>query len=67
MRLWVDEAFPYLMVYTADDVHDPERRRRAVAIEPMTCPPNAFRSGTDVVTLAPGETWHGEWGLTAIG
>ena len=60
-------AFPWLMVYTADDVHTPERRRRAVAIEPMTCPPNAFRSGTDIITLTPGETWHGEWGLTAIG
>jgi aldose 1-epimerase len=67
LQLWVSAAFRYLMVYTADDVHAPERRRRAVAIEPMTCPPNAFRSGTDVITLAPAETWRGEWGLTAIG
>jgi aldose 1-epimerase len=67
VRLWVDAAFPWLMVYTADDVHALERRRRAVAVEPMTCPPNALRSGADVITLAPAETWRGEWGLTAIG
>ena len=28
----------------------------------MTCPPDAFRSGTDLVVLAPGET-HSAWFL----
>jgi len=65
VSLWVDESFPYLMVYTGADVEKPERRREAVAIEPMTCPPQAFRSGTDVVTLMPGGSWRGTWGLTA--
>jgi aldose 1-epimerase len=36
------------------DSHDPPRQ--AVAIEPMSCPPDAFRSGTDLVVLEPGET-----------
>jgi hypothetical protein len=27
-----------------------------VAVEPMSCPPNAFNSGTDVVALVPGQT-----------
>ena len=63
VELWVDEAYRYLMVYTADQVSQPERRRTAVAIEPMTCPPDAFRSGVDVVELDPGETWQGSWGL----
>ena len=63
VRLWVDEAFRYLMVYTADEVQSADRRRRAVAMEPMTCPPQAFRTGTDVVDLEPGESWHGRWGL----
>ena len=63
VRLWVDEAFRYLMVYTADEVHSPERRRMAVAVEPMTCPPQAFRTGTDVLELAPDESWTGRWGL----
>lgn len=65
VQLWVDEAFPYLMVYTGDQVGRPDRRRRAVAIEPMTCPPNALRNGTGLITLAPDLTWRGEWGLTA--
>lgn len=63
VRLWVDEAFGHLMVYTADEVHRPERRRQAVAVEPMTCPPQAFRTGADVIELEPGATWSGRWGV----
>ena len=40
-----------LQVYSADDID-----RVGVAVEPMTCPPNAFNSGTDVVALEPGAT-----------
>jgi aldose 1-epimerase len=61
--LWVDERFPYLMVYTGDTLPDLPRRRRAVAIEPMTCPPNAFRTGKDVVGLQPGREWSACWGI----
>ena len=63
VTLWMDGAFRYLMIYTGDTL-DPARRRRSVALEPMTCPPDALRSGTDLVTLAPGADWHGRWGLT---
>jgi len=55
--LWVDAAFPYLMVYTGDTLPEQQRRRRAVAIEPMTCPPNALRTGKDVIDLQPGQEW----------
>jgi aldose 1-epimerase len=65
VRLWVDDAYRYLMVYTADQVGLPERRRKAIAIEPMTCPPDAFRSGMDLIELEPGESWRGIWGLGA--
>ncbi|MEZ0448259.1 aldose 1-epimerase family protein [Cellulomonas sp. ICMP 17802] len=64
VRLWVDEAFGYLMVYSADGVLPAERRRQSLAVEPMTCPPHAFRSGADLRTLAPGESWSGSWGLS---
>lgn len=63
VRLWVDEAYRYLMVYTADHVTDADRRRRAIAIEPMTCPPEALRTGTDLVELVDGEVWRGSWGV----
>ncbi|MGO7984001.1 aldose epimerase, partial [Rhizobium johnstonii] len=61
VELWVDGGYRYLMVYTADQVSRVARRRTAVAIEPMTCPPDALRSGIDLIELAPGETWRGAW------
>ena len=36
------------------------------SVEPMTCPPDALRSGKDVVTLQPGETWRGVWGIQPV-
>jgi aldose 1-epimerase len=62
--LWADAGFPYVMVYTGDTLPEVARRRRAVAIEPMTCPPNALRSGKDVIELQPGQQWTGRWGIT---
>ena len=59
--LWVDEAYPYVMLYTGDD--RPDVSRRSMAIEPMTCPPQAFRTGRGVVRLDPGESFNGSWGL----
>jgi aldose 1-epimerase len=63
VSLWVDEHFKYLMCYTGDGVEEVPRRRTSVAIEPMTCPPDAFRSLEDVVTLEPGQSWEASWGL----
>jgi galactose mutarotase-like enzyme len=53
VSMWVDDHFGYLLVFTADALPAAEKRR-AVAIEPMTCPPNAFRSHEDLVVLHPG-------------
>jgi galactose mutarotase-like enzyme len=64
VTLWADERFGYLMVYTGDTL-DPPRRRTAVAVEPMSCPPDALRSGTDLTVLRPGGRWTGAWGITA--
>jgi aldose 1-epimerase len=30
--------------------------RAGLAVEPMTCPPNAFATGTDLIVLHPGDT-----------
>lgn len=60
VELWADPVFKWVQVYTAEDF--PERGR-AVAIEPMTCPPDALNSGTDLIVLSPGETWIAQWGL----
>ncbi len=57
------QGFPYLMVYTGDTLPEIQRRRRAVAIEPMTCPPNALRTGKDVIDLQPDQEWSARWGI----
>jgi aldose 1-epimerase len=62
LEVWADGRFRYWQVFTADTLGG-ERRRRSVAIEPMTCPPDAFRSGRDLIVLAPGESWTGSWGV----
>lgn len=63
VKIWADAAFGWWQVFTSDTLTG-ERHRRAVAIEPMTCPPDAFRSGRDLITLEPGQSWHGIWGVT---
>ena len=50
------------MVFTGDI---PAVQRRGLAVEPMTCPPNAFRTGEALVTLEPGESHTATWGLVA--
>ncbi len=62
VALWVDEAYPFLEVFTADTLA-PARARRGLAIEPMSCAPNAFVSGDGLVRLEPGEGWRGSWGV----
>lgn len=61
VALWVDSAFPYVMVFTGDR---PDVARRGLAVEPMTCAPDAFRSGQGLITLEPGEAFTGAWGIT---
>ena len=63
LTLWADESYPYLMVFTGDPL-EPARRRRGLAIEPMTCPPNAFQTGEALLVLRPGERFTGSWGIT---
>jgi aldose 1-epimerase len=59
--LWVDQNYPYLMLFTGDT--RPDVARRSLAVEPMTCPPNAFRSGEALIRLEPGESFVGTWGI----
>jgi galactose mutarotase-like enzyme len=63
VSLWADERFGYLMIYTGDTL-DPTARRTGLAVEPMSCPPDAFRSGTDLAVLRPSTRWTGSWGIS---
>src|SRR4051794_33268524 len=68
VALWVDDRHPWVMVFSADAGWDPPRQ--ALAVEPMTSPPDAFRSGRDLVTLAPagepGDELSVSWGIRAL-
>jgi aldose 1-epimerase len=63
VRLRFDENHPYLQVFTGDSLV-PARRRRGLGVEPMTCPPDAFRSGTGVLVLEPGRSVSTTWGIS---
>jgi aldose 1-epimerase len=52
----------WLLVFTADTLV-PGERRRSLAVEPMTCAPNALATG-DIDVLAPGERLTLDWGLS---
>lgn len=62
VTVWADRSFRWWQVFTGDALSG-ERHRRSIAVEPMTCPPDAFRSGRDLIVLAPGETWSASWGV----
>jgi aldose 1-epimerase len=57
---------PWVQVHTGDLPEAPELSRIGLAVEPMTCPPGAFNSGTDVIELAPGETASVNWELFVV-
>ncbi|WP_307807385.1 aldose 1-epimerase family protein [Naasia sp. SYSU D00948] len=59
------QEYPWVQVFTGD-VPEPELKRRGVAVEPMTCPPDAFNSGRDLLVLEPGESFTASWRITAI-
>jgi aldose 1-epimerase len=61
VSLWLDEGYRYLELFTGDS--QPSVSRRSLAVEPMTCPPNAFRSGEGVLVLEPGQSTRTEWGI----
>jgi aldose 1-epimerase len=60
-ELWADPCYPYLQVFTGDTLA-PDRRRRGLAAEPMTCPSDALRSGHDVQRIEPGRSVTSTWG-----
>jgi aldose 1-epimerase len=62
-RLWFDETYRFLQVFTLDALTP---NQPGVAIEPMTCAPNAFNSGAGLIVLEPDGAWTGSWGIVPI-
>jgi aldose 1-epimerase len=67
VMVWMDGAHRFVMVYTGDTLDQRGRRRRGIAIEPMTCAPDAFNSGVGLRILQPDEQMTTTWGITASG
>ncbi|WP_073947623.1 aldose epimerase family protein [Streptomyces kebangsaanensis] len=63
VTLWVDDAYPYIEVFTGDTLSEADRRRTGLGVEPMTCAPDAFNSGEGLITLEPGQTHQARWGI----
>ena len=65
-QLWVDNTYRLIEVFTSDTL-SPDRRRRGLGAEPMTCPPNAFQTGEQVTRLEPGARITTAWGVELVG
>jgi aldose 1-epimerase len=61
--LWADPAFGWIQAYTPAEFPRPTGTGLAVALEPMTAPPDALNSGVGLIWLEPGESWTGSWGV----
>jgi aldose 1-epimerase len=62
VQLWMDQRYRFVELFSGDTLA-PERRRRGLAVEPMTCAPNGFQSGDGLVRLEPGESFTSRWGV----
>jgi aldose 1-epimerase len=62
--VWGEEC-PWVQVHTADQPV-PELNRLGLAVEPMTCPPDAYNSGADLIVLEPGASASASWTIRAI-
>lgn len=56
-----DERCGWVQIHTAD-----ASDRIGLAVEPMTCPPDAFNSTTDLVVLEPGAEHSASWSIRAL-
>ena len=65
--LWADAAYGFAQVFSGDTLA-PHERRRGLAVEPMTCPPDAFNApdpaAAGVLRLAPGDEHVATWGIS---
>ncbi len=65
--LWQDTSWGYVQVFTTHIFPSGGRLIDAIAVEPMTAPPDALNSGQGLIWLEPGHSWSGSWGLRYAG
>jgi aldose 1-epimerase len=62
-QLWFDDTFKFLQVFTLDALTPGQP---GIAVEPMTCAPDAFNSGAGLIVLEPAGSWQGSWGIVPV-
>ncbi|MGL4339474.1 MAG: aldose 1-epimerase family protein [Rhodoglobus sp.] len=67
LRLLQSADFGFVQVFTAPSFPKAGGPGLAVAIEPMTAPPNALNSGRGLRWIEPGDTWNLGWGIRYTG
>lgn len=61
-ELWGDSTMTWIQIFTGESF-----RNLSIAVEPMTCGPDAFNPGPThegMIALAPGKSYTGRWGVT---
>jgi aldose 1-epimerase len=66
VEMRTDPAFGWVQVYTCPIYPRPGGLVTAVAVEPMTAPPNALVSGRDLIRLEPESAWSAGWSVHLI-
>jgi len=67
VELWQGDAFGYVQVFTPRTFPRGGVEGLAIAIEPMTAPPNALVTGQSLRWLEPGAHWAASWGIDYTG
>ncbi|WP_377267602.1 aldose 1-epimerase family protein [Peterkaempfera sp. SMS 1(5)a] len=67
VRMTWDSDCRWVQVHTTDLPGDRDHHRSGLALEPMTCPPDAFNSGDDVIALPSGHENTTVWHIEALG
>jgi galactose mutarotase-like enzyme len=65
VEISMGESCQWVQVYTADAAGS-TGQRDGLAVEPMTCPPNALNSQRDLLIIEPGGSVSAEWRIGAI-
>ena len=65
--LWQSTEWGYVQVFTTHVMPTADGPIDAIAVEPMTAPPDALNSGQGLLWLEPGADWEGSWGLRYAG
>lgn len=66
--VWGDDACGWVQVFTGDSLSPTLRRASGIAVEPMTCGPDAFNDGVThagMITIEPGKSITLLWGIDA--